>query len=96
MVGFSVSYRRALVKQAERDDLLIRLDEKMNNIWRVVEQVENHQTEQNGLIRESFDQIASNSRQTSRNSTWIIAIRWIIGGICTALAMGLTHLNGLW
>jgi len=77
------------MKQPERDDLLIRLDEKMNNVWRVVEQLEKHQIVQNGLIRDTID-------QTTKNTTWIKAYKWIIGGIGTALAIGLTHLQGLW
>lgn len=84
------------MKPPERDDLLIRLDERSRNIWIVVEKLEKHQVEQNGLIRDSFDQIASNSKQTAKNTTWGIAFRWIIGGIGTALAISLTHLWGIW
>ena len=84
------------MKPTERDDLLIRLDERSRNTWVMVEKLEKHQVEQNGLIRDSFDQIANNSKQTTKNATWIIAFRWIVGGVGTALAIVLTRLWGVW
>lgn len=77
------------MKQEQRDELLGRLDERTLNIWRVIGEIEKHQAEQNGLIRDTIC-------QTTKNTTWIKAYRWIIGGIGTALAIGLTHLWELW
>ena len=42
------------MKTIERDELLTRIDERSNNIWRVVEALEKHQAEQNGYIRENI------------------------------------------
>lgn len=77
------------MKVSERDDLLIRLDERSRNIWVVVEKLEKHQNEANGFIQDNND-------RSLKNTTWIVAFRWILGGIGTALIIGLTYLWGLW
>jgi len=38
------------MKPSERDDLLIRLDERSRNTYRLVEALEQHNREQNGTI----------------------------------------------
>ena len=60
------------MKPAERDDLLIRLDERTNNIWRVVETLEAHQADQNGFIRE-------NTIATAKNTSWRKTSKWLLG-----------------
>ena len=77
------------MKASERDELLIRLDERSRNTYRVVEKLEKHQAEQNGFIQDTIN-------QTTKNTTWRKAHTWVIGGIGTALVMGLTHLWGFW
>ena len=39
------------MKPQEQDELLIRLDEKSNNIWRTVEDIKAGQEKQNGRLR---------------------------------------------
>ena len=91
------------MKQAERDDflkeiaefikdpkgLISRLDERTIFMCNTIEELKEHQEKANGFIQENND-------RSIKNTTWIRALKWIIGGIGTALAMGLTHLNGLW
>jgi len=77
------------MKQPERDDLLSRLDEKTNNIWRTLEELKDQQIKQNGFIQE-------NNNRSLKNTTWLIAFRWIMGGIGTALAIIATHIWGFW
>lgn len=77
------------MKQTERDELLTRLDEKTNNIWRVLEELNRQQIKQNGFIQD-------NNNRSLKNTTWLIAFRWIIGGVGTALAIIGTHIWGLW
>ena len=38
--------------EQELHDLMIRIDERTRNTWRVVEKMERHQAEQNGFIRD--------------------------------------------
>ena len=58
----------------ERDQLLIRLDERSHNTWRSVEKIEKHQSEQNGFIQD-------NILSTQRNTTWRKVITPIVGGV---------------
>lgn len=77
------------MKVIERDDLLGRLDERTLNIWKTLEELKEQQIKQNGFIRENND-------RSIKNAAWVIAFRWIIGGIGAALTIGLTHLWELW
>ena len=77
------------MKAPERDQLLIRLDERTCNIWRSVEQLEKHQVEQNGLIQELFI-------STSRNTIWRKVIIGVGGTIITVFITWLAKLQGLW
>lgn len=78
-----------VMKVSERDELLGRLDERTQNIWRTLKELKEYQGEQNGFIRE-------NMKRSTKNATWSTAFRWIIGAIGTALIIGLTYLWGLW
>ena len=50
---------------------LSRIDERTQNIWRVVEKMERHAEEQNGYIRQNLE-------ATSSNTNWRKALCWII------------------
>ena len=72
------------MKPQERDELLIRIEERTCNIWRSVEKLEKHNAEQNGFISNLLKDVAS-------NKTAIKWIKFIIGG--TILAGGGAGLN---
>ena len=78
------------------NELLTRIDERTLNIWKILEQVEKnqvklekHQAEANGYIRE-------NMKLSTKNATWVIAFRWIIGALVLGAITWLTHLQGVW
>jgi len=73
------------MRQEDRDRL-IRVDERTNNIWRVVEALNKHQSEQNGFIKEAL--IAS-----ARNTAWRKAMVTIFSLTIGAV---ITKLQGLW
>jgi len=77
------------MKAEERDNLLIRLDEKSESIMRELQSLNEHQVIQNGSIEKLFN-------RTTRNTTWIIAFKWIVGIGASILAVILTHLYGMW
>ena len=66
------------LKQGERDRLLVRLEERSRNIWRLTEKLEHHSAEQNGLIRDSF--VLSKS-----NRVGLVYLRWVVGFVIFAL-----------
>ena len=74
------------MKQEERDNLLIKLNERSLNTWKYIEDIKNHQVEQNGLLK-------SMCRSVDINTTWRRAGMSILGGIVIAL---ITKLRGLW
>lgn len=73
----------------EPGGLVSRLDERTILMCKDIEELKNQQIKQNGFIQE-------NNNRSIKNTTWIVAFRWIIGGIGTALIIGLTYLWGLW
>ena len=77
------------LKVLERDELLIRLDERTRNIWKLVEKLETHQAEANGFIKD-------NLIRSSSNRTWINVLRWTIGGLITALGVMWSKFQGWW
>lgn len=66
------------MKPAERDALLIRLDEKSNNIYTLTEKQEAHLSKLN-------DSMLKHATQISRNEN---SIKWIIRGIWIAVILG--------
>ncbi len=66
------------MRQAERDELLIRLDEKTNNIYTLTEKQEAHLSKINDSLMEHAQQISSNKT----------SIRWIIRGVWIAVLLG--------
>jgi len=76
-------------EEMNNKDLLIRIDERTQNIWKVLEQLETHQKEANGYIRD-------NMKSTARNTTWIAAMRWVMGIMIAGGATWLAHLQGFW
>ena len=60
------------MKPQERDDLLIRIDERTRNIWRLTDQQEKHLSKINDSLLEHAVQITSNSNGIK----WL---RWVIG-----------------
>jgi len=76
------------VKQEDRD-MLIRINERTHNIWRAVEQMEQHQREQNDSIRKLFN-------RTSTNTVWRRVIVSIGGTALLVIIAWILQLNGLW
>lgn len=74
------------MKPTDRDNLLIRLDERTSNIWRAVEELAEHNKEQNGFILQSLT-------RSSGNRIWLKIITGAGSSIAIAL---LTKLVGLW
>ncbi len=74
---------------AERDELLIRLEERSRNSWRVLEKLEKHQVAQNSSIETALI-------RTAKNSIWITVFKWGIGTGLLGGAGWLTNLQGLW
>lgn len=77
------------MKAPERDNLLIRLDERVASIIRELKDQSKHQVEQNGYIKETIE-------KTARNSTWITAFKWIVSITIPAIILLVTHLYGVW
>jgi len=76
------------VKQEDRD-MLIRINERTHNIWRAVEQMEQHQREQNDSIRKLFN-------RTGTNTVWRRVIVSIGGTALLVIIAWILQLNGLW
>ncbi len=74
------------MEDPERDNLLIRVDERTNNIWRVLESLEEHQRAQNDGIKEAL--LAS-----AKNAGKIKIILAILIPLVPTLA---TKIGGLW
>ena len=72
------------MKAKERDELLIRLDERSCNTYHLVEKLERHNIEQNGYIREQDKQVASNKTSIGR-LWWLLGIVVISGGSAIGL-----------
>lgn len=68
------------MKAPERDNLLVRLDERTRNIWRVTEKLERHQEQQNGFIQTALI-------KSSRNTLWIKIIS-SVGGAAILIIVG--------
>jgi hypothetical protein len=75
------------VQKADRE-LLARIDERTNNIWRVVEKVEQHQVEQNGLMRKTCE-------KTERNTIWRRVIVGVGGSVFLIIIGWLFYLSGI-
>jgi len=73
----------------ELQDFITRIDERTLNIWRVVEKLEIHQSEANGYSRQNME-------NTAKNTTWISALRWVIGIAIAAMVGWLGRLEGWW
>ncbi len=79
-----------MLKPKDREELIIRTNEAVHNIWRIVEKVEQHQRAQNNSIAEAL-QIGYSNR------AWGKIMKWVIGGIVLiAIALVTTHAQGLW
>ena len=61
------------MKANERDDLLIRLDEKSNNTWRSVEKIEKHLAMLNKTC-------ARNAIGVAVNRSGLRRVYWLLGG----------------
>ena len=59
---------------------LAKIDERTVNIWRTVEKIEKHQSEQNGYIKETF-------ASTNKNTVWRKVITGV-GGTGFILVIG--------
>ena len=78
-----------MLRPAERDKLLIRLDERTGNIWAIVEKLEKRQAEQNGQIHRLF-------LSNARNTVWRRVIIGVGSMALIGLANWLARLQGLW
>lgn len=77
------------MKAEERDQLLARLDERSLNMWRVLEKLEKHSSEQNGYILENF-------AKTNTNTTWRRVHTWVIGIMFSVFIAIITRLIEWW
>lgn len=68
------------MKPTERDDLLIRLDERTSNIWRVTEEQGQHLKEINGALASQFKTVTRNSVK--------IGLMWKVGGGALVIIIG--------
>ncbi len=66
------------MKPSERDELLIRVDERTRNTWTMVERQEGHLSKINGSI-------STHARQITANGT---SIKWIVRIFATAVILG--------
>ena len=78
-----------VLKPTQRDELLLKLDERSRNTYHLMEKLERHQEQQN-------DHIFENMKRSNRNSVYIKVI-WIIGGTSIITFIGwLARIQGLW
>ena len=77
------------MNDAERDALLIRLDERSCNTWQVMEKLEKHNAEQNGFILESLI-------RSSGNRVWLKIITGVGGSAILFFAGLITKIMKLW
>jgi len=70
------------MKPQERDDLLIRIDERTQNIWRLTDQQEKHLSKINDSLLKHSTNIAVNSNNIKR--VW-----WLMGGVGLCVVGGL-------
>ncbi len=78
------------MKPTERDQLLIRLDERTRNIWALTEKQEAHLSKLNDSMMKHAVQISANRTSIGR-LWWLIGIAIMGGG-----GTGITKLVGLW
>ena len=72
------------------DKLLVRIDERTRNTYKLMEKLERHQAEQNGYIRE-------NMKLSVSNKAFIKIICGVGGGLLLVMVGGfIAHLQGLW
>ena len=72
------------------DNWWIRLDERTLQILRTLKELEGHQAEANGYIRE-------NTARSVTNAAWLTALKWGMGlMIGTIIAAIVTKILGLW
>lgn len=83
------------MKQEDRD-MLIRINERTHNIWRIVEQIEIGQREQNGSIRTLFTNTNDNKVRTSANTIWRRVIVSVGSPVLLLIIAWLLKLNGIW
>jgi len=77
------------MKAAERDDLLIRLDERTNNIYKLTEAQERHLKEINGYLLDHSKRITiTETLQKERNKVSKKSIGgWISASVAIAVAL---------
>ena len=67
------------MKPTDRDNLLIRLDERSTNTWRLVEKIEVHLVELNESVSNNKTGVAVNKKS--------INLLWKIGGGCATIIL---------
>ena len=72
----------------ERDELLIRIDERTRNIHKLTEAQEQHLLLLNTHVAENIKQIAANTECVKSNSQTIMIIIWCIIGTIGTGAIG--------
>jgi len=73
----------------ERDELLVRVDERTQLIIRTITDMSRHLEKQNSHLEETY-------LMASGNRTWRKINTWVIGIIATALGTLYSKLMGLW
>ena len=67
------------MKSKDRDELLGRLDERTQNIWRVTEQQEKHLAKQNGHIESLIERVATVETKVDERTTAKLGRKTILG-----------------
>jgi len=75
------------MRPQERDDLLIRIDERTNNIWNVTEKQEKHLKNLNGKVAEAIIKAAENTKDIEGNRRSINLVWKVL--IATGVISGL-------
>ena len=88
--GYPPFYEDERMYKMNNAELLSRIDERTLNIWATVEKLEAHQKEANGYIRD-------NMKQTTKNATWISALKYAVYVIIIAFISAITtSVIGVW
>ena len=74
------------LKPSERDVLLVKLEERTQNIWKSIEKIEGYQSDQN-------EQVLLLIAECSKNTGWRGVSKWMIGGIWAAIVTIVVWLN---
>lgn len=77
-----------LLKPAQRDELLVRIDERQTLMYDELKEMKEHSISQNHSIARALELTTYNKSMINSNRTWINAIKWV-GGILGTLTLAI-------